>query len=188
VVARGWGAGVAALFLAVALAAGCGASGPSGPAPSPRITCVGIPSDKCDEAVASVGRALPNEAPEAIDVSCVAAGCTAASGSMDTVVTLRGGRQLHANPLTWGDGGGQQVPPGMPALPVAPICLGVPTESCQQNATVDFPDAAVHGGVVKIVVRCTKNPCTGSSGEGDTVITFADGETRTVGWAFMSAQ
>ncbi len=192
--ARGWGAGVAALFLAVALAAGCGANGasggngPSDPAPSPRITCVGIPPEKCDEAVASVQRSLPNEAPEAIDVSCVSAGCTATSGSMDTVVTLRGGRQLHANPLTWGGGGGLQVPPGMPALPVPPVCVGIPQEQCQQNAAGDFPDAAVHGGVVRIVVTCKKNPCTNDAGEGDTVVTFADGTTQSIGWGYASAR
>ena len=138
--------------------------------------------------MASVERSLPNEVPEAIDVSCVAAGCNDSSGSMDTVVTLRGGRQLRANPLTWGDGGGQQLPPGMPALPVPPVCIGMPPGQCQQNAGGDFGDAAVHGGVIKIVVTCKKNPCTDAAGEGDTVVTFADGTTQMHGWGYATAQ
>ena len=115
-------------------------------------------------------RSLLDTSPEAIDVTCVSGGCTSSAGSMDTVVTLAGGRQLHANPLTWGNGGGPVLPPGvpgMPQLPVAPTCLGVPEEMCRQMAGSDFPDAALHGGVVKIVVSCTKEPCTSSEGRRD---------------------
>ncbi len=133
---------VAALLVALGVIAGCGAAAPSGPAPSPRVTCVGIPPEKCDEAVASVMRSLLDASPEAIDVTCVSSGCTSSAGSMDTVVTLSGGRQLHANPLTWGNGGGPQLPPvvpGMPPLPVAPICLGIPDEMCRQMAGSEFP-------------------------------------------------
>jgi hypothetical protein len=181
-------AGAAVLLLAVALIDACGGSAPSGPAPSPRITCVGVPPEKCDEAVASVERSLPDETPEAIDVTCVSGGCTSTSGAMDTVVTLPGGRQLHANPLTWGNGGGQAVPPGLPALPVVPVCLGVPDAMCRQNAGTDFAAAGIHGGVVKIVVSCSKKPCTDKTGEGDTVITFGDGTTQTMGWAYATAE
>jgi hypothetical protein len=176
-----------AVLLAVALLNGCGGSAPSGPAPSPRISCVGIPSEKCDEAVASVARSLPNETPEAIDVTCVSGGCTSSSGAMDTVVTLPGGRQLHSTPLTWGDAGGPPTPGGLPVLPVQPVCVGVSDVVCRQNIMSDFADAGAHGGVVRIVVSCSKNPCTEASGEGTTAITFADGTTETTGWAYATA-
>lgn len=182
---------VAGLVVALGLFAGCGAAAPSGPAPSPRVTCVGIPTEKCDEAVASVMRSLLDASPEAIDVSCVSSGCTASAGSMDTVVTLSGGRRLHANPLTWGNGGGPLLPPGVPGvppLPVVPICLGVPNEMCLQMAGSEFPEAALHGGVVKIVVSCTRQPCTNQKGEGSTVVTFGDGtEDSSSGWGYENA-
>lgn len=187
--ARGALAGVAPLLIVLGLIAGCGAAaGPSGAAPSPRITCVGIPTEKCDEAVASVKRSLPDAALEAIDVTCISAGCTASSGSMDTVVTLPGGRRLHANPLTWGNGGGPALPPGAPALPVTPICLGVPDDKCREVAGSEFPAAPSHGGVVKIVVSCTRKPCTAQKGEGTTVVTFGDGtEDSSAGWGYEEA-
>ncbi len=182
---------VAGLLVVLGVIAGCAAAAPSGPTPSPRVTCVGIPAEKCDEAVASVMRSLLDAAPEAIDVTCVSGGCTSSAGSMDTVVTLAGGRQLHANPLTWGNGGGpvfQPGVPGMPQLPVAPTCQGVPEEMCRQMAGSDFPDAGLHGGVVKIVVSCTKVPCTAQKGEGTTVITFGDGtEDSSSGWGYENA-
>lgn len=184
---------IAPLFIVLWLTAACGGPGASGPAPSPRITCVGIPPEKCAEAVASVERALPNEHPVAIDVTCVSGACTSDGGAMDTVVTLAGGRQLHASPLSWGNPkapGGIGVPPdqpGVPPLPVAPVCLAMPPAMCQQMAGSDLSDAANHGGVVKIVVSCTKVPCTDTTGEGDTTYTFGDGTTRSVGWGYMSA-
>ena len=178
---------VVALVVAVGLIAGCGAAAPSGPAPSPRVTCIGIPTEKCDEAVASVMRSLVDATPEAIDVTCVSSGCTSSAGSMDTLVTLPGGRQLRSTPLTWGDGAGPGVP-GQPGLPVVPTCRGVPLSKCQEVAGSDFPDAASHGGVVKIVVSCTKKPCTNQKGEGTTVITFGDGtEDASGGWGYENA-
>jgi hypothetical protein len=182
---------VAALLVALGVIAGCAAPTSSGPAPSPRVTCVAIPTEKCDEAVASVMRSLLDTSPEAIDVTCVSSGCTSSAGSMDTVVTLSGGRQLHANPLTWGNGGGPQLPPvvpGMPPLPVAPICVGIPDDMCRQMAGGEFPEAALHGGVVKIVVSCTRKPCTNQKGEGTTVVTFGDGTENDSGsWGYENA-
>jgi hypothetical protein len=186
--------GRALVLVAVLAIAGCSAPvANGGPAASPRITCLGVPAEKCDEAVASVARSLPNSAPVSIDVSCVAGTCTLESGAMDTVVTLGDGSQLRSTTLSWDDGGqgggggvgpAQPAPPA-PALPVAPQCVGVPLESCQSIAQ----SAANMGGqaVIQIVVTCTKMPCTDKQGEGDMVVTFADGTTNKSGWGYAGA-
>jgi hypothetical protein len=179
------------LALAAALVTGC-SSGPgaSGPVASPAITCTGLPPEKCDEAVKSVARSLPNEHPVAIDVSCVSGSCSLQNGLMDTVVTLSGGSQLRGSTLSWGDGtagGGKGFPvPAVPAPAVAPICQGVPIDQCNQMASSMGPETG-HGAIVQIVVRCTKAACTEKDGEGDTVVTYADGTTSSSGWGYSSS-
>jgi hypothetical protein len=37
-----------------------------------------------------------------------------------------------------------------------------------------------------ILVRCTVNPCSETTGTGDTVITYADGTTSTGGWNYQN--
>ena len=136
-------------------------------------------------------RSLLDTSPEAIDVTCVSSGCTSSAGSMDTVVTLSGGRQLHANPLTWGNGGG---PRSRQSCPACRRCRWLrsawasPTRCAARWPAGEFPEAALHGGVVKIVVSCTKKPCTNQKGEGTTVITFGDGtENASGGWGYENA-
>lgn len=178
---------------AVVAIAGCGSPATSaGPAASATVSCIGIPAAKCDEAVASVARSLPNSQPTSIDVSCVSGTCTVESGAMDTVVTLADGSQLRSSTLSWGDGGqgfgGGPIPPApapAPALPVAPQCIGVPAASCQSIAQ---SSVSVGGQtVVKIVVSCGDSPCTDEQGEGEMVITFADGTTQTSGWGYAGS-
>jgi hypothetical protein len=70
---------------------------------------------------------------------------------------------------------------------VPPVCVGLPAGPCRQNAGSDFGGVSVHGGVIKIVVTCSKRPCTDAAGEGDTVISFADGTTQSYGWAYATA-
>lgn len=183
-------------ILAVALIAGCGAplaSGPvaSGPPASPRISCLGIPSARCDEAVASVARSLPNSAPVSIEVSCVAGTCTPESGAMDTVVTLADGSQLRSTTISWANSGGQlpggvkPLPAPVPALvlPVEPQCQSVPAAMCKRMAEASLGTVG-DLVVVQIVVRCSAPSCTDSQGEGDTLVTYADGTTSTSGWGY----
>ncbi len=182
---------VAVAWLVVA----CASSPPMDPAASPRISCVDVPEARCDEAVASVARSLPNEHPVLIEIICASPPCTSASGAMMTIVTLADGRRLTANGLPWFDptasgGGGVPVPvpggPGVVPLPVEPTCQGVPAVSCRDMAASFLDSGVGHGGVVSILVRCTKNPCTVKTDEGDTLITYADGTNSTGGWTYSS--
>lgn len=187
-------AGLAILAVLAVLAnvaiVGCGPPPASEPPASPRISCVGVPTAKCDEAVASVARSLPNTGAVRIEVGCVSGTCTAEAGAMETVVTLSDGSQLRSAAVAWsgeGDGSGQTtpmpVPPAPPVVPVEPHCQGVPASMCRTMAETAFGEVSDQG-VVHIVVRCGKPPCTDAHGEGDTVVTYADGTTRTSGWEY----
>lgn len=183
----------AVLLAATSLVVACGGAAPADPTATARIDCTGLPAVRCDEAVASVARSLPNDHPVRIEVRCISEPCTESSGAMETTVTMVDGRQLHANPLTWSDAsatGGGAVPPGQPAggpgqvrLPVEPTCQGVPLATCRDMGS-NFESG--HGAVVSILVRCTINPCTATAGQGDTVITYADGTQSTGGWGYSS--
>lgn len=185
---------VSLAIVAIAIVVACG-SPIAAPGASPRITCVGVPAAKCDEAVAEVARSLPHTAPAAIDVSCVSGTCTPENGTMDTVVTLADGSQLRSNPLSWsepgvGTGGGvpateppRPAPPPEPAVPVQPACQGVPASMCATMAETAFGELPTEA-VVAIVVRCTTLPCTDKAGTGDTTVTYADGSTRVSNWEY----
>ena len=181
-------------ILAVIAIAGCGAPADSGPPASPTITCVGIPAARCDDAVASVARSLPNTAPVAIEVLCVAGTCTEQSGAMDTVVTLGDGSQLRSTTTTWSEPGAPapcgvkplpvpEAPPIIPVVPVEPECQGVPVSMCRTMAETAFGEVSDEA-VVQIVVRCTRQPCTNDQGAGDTVVTYADGSTQMSSWEY----
>ena len=183
-------------IVAVIAIAGCGAPAGSGPPASPTISCVGIPASRCEEAVASVARSLPNTTLVAIEVVCIAETCTEQSGAMDTIVTLSDGSELRSTTTTWagaGDpvpGGAKPlplpvpaVPPVIPVVPVEPECQGVPVSMCRTMAETAFGEVSDED-VVAIVVRCTRQPCTDAQGAGDTIVTYADGTTRTSSWEY----
>jgi hypothetical protein len=184
------------LILAIATLAACSAPPASGVAPaSPKVSCTGVPAVKCDEAVASVARSLPNSAPVAIDVTCASGTCTAQNGAMDTVVTLPDGSQLRSSTLSWSEpdtgsaGGGttteapRPAPIPEPVVPVQPACLGVPASMCATMAETAFGELPMES-VIAIVVRCTEPPCTDKGGTGDTVVSYADGTTRSSSWEY----
>jgi hypothetical protein len=183
-------------ILAVVAIAGCGAPAASGPPASPRISCVGVPAARCDEAVASVARSLPNTAAVSIEVTCVASTCTPETGAMDTVVTLADGSQLRSTTISWANGGGQ-VPGGVkplpepvpippPVVPVEPQCQGVPDSMCRTMAETAFGELSDQA-VVRILVRCGAPPCTDKHGVGDTVVSYADGTTSTSAWEYAGS-
>jgi hypothetical protein len=192
---------IAAVFLATWLAAACSAAATVDPAATPVVACVGIPAPKCDEAVASVARSFPNEHPARVEVECQAPPCTDASGTMMTTVTTANGRRLVANPVSWFDpnaSGGAQTPApagvpgpvpggrGVAPLRINPTCQGVPFTQCRDMAASFAEPDAGHGAVVAVTVHCTKNPCTTTTGEGDVVITYADGTQTTGSWGYAN--
>jgi hypothetical protein len=181
--------------LAVIAIAGCGAPADSGPPASPTVSCVGIPDSRCEEALASVARSLPNTTPVAIEVTCVAGTCTEQSGAMDTVVTLSDGSQLRSTTTSWSEAGepapggveplpAPVAPPVVPVVPVEPLCQGVPVSMCRTLAETAFGEVSDEA-VTGIVVRCTRQPCTDDQGEGDTIVTYVDGSTQTSSWEYL---
>jgi hypothetical protein len=180
-------------ILAIVAIAGCGVPTASGPPASPRISCQGVPTERCDEAVASVELSLPNTTPTAIEVICVSGTCTPESGAMDTVVTLADGSQLRSTTITWSQdvpapGLGKPVPevavpPIEPVVPVEPQCQGVPLSWCRTMAETAFGELSDQA-VASILVRCGELPCTNEHGAGETLVTYADGTSQTSGWEY----
>jgi hypothetical protein len=182
-------------ILAVLAIAGCAAPTSSGPPPSPTVTCDGIPATRCEEALASAARSLPNTPVVKIEVLCMAGNCTEQSGAMDTLVTLADGSQLRSTTIAWSEPGepapggvkplpAPAVPPAAePGVPVEPECLGVPVSMCRTMAETAFGEVSQFE-VVSIQVRCTRVPCTVDQGAGDTLVTYEDGTTQTSSWEY----
>jgi hypothetical protein len=178
--------------IAILAVAGCGAPATSGPPASPQVTCEGIPTERCDEAVASVEQSLPNTTPKSIEVICVSGSCTPESGAMDTVVTLADGSQLRSSTVVWSQGASAQdglkplpvpVPVPPPDIPVEPQCRDVPVSKCRTMAETAFGEVSDQA-VVGILVRCSELPCTDDHGIGETLVTYADGSTQTSSWEY----
>lgn len=181
--------------LAILAIAGCGAPAGSGPPASPTISCVGVPTERCDEAVASVAISLPNTTPVAIEVICVSGTCTPEAGAMDTVVTLADGSQLRSSTNSWsqavapGPGGNKPLPEPVPPpaiVPVEPQCQGVPLSWCRTMAETAFGELSDQE-VVSILVRCGEPPCTDDHGIGETLVSYADGTTQTSAWEYAGS-
>jgi hypothetical protein len=182
--------------LAILLIAGCGAPAANGPSAPAAVSCEGIPATRCDEAVASVARSLPNSPVAGIEVVCVAGTCTEQAGAIDTIVTLVDGSRLRSTTLSWSEagapapGGVKPLPmpipePAIPAVPVEPECQGVPESMCLTMAETAFGEVS-NASVVRILVRCTRMPCTIDQGEGETIVTYKDAVELTTTWEYAS--
>jgi hypothetical protein len=162
---------------------------PNTPAVAPGTrACVGMPAANCNELFA---QADANARARGTVVVGIAVRCT-------TVCNAQGGEAETM--ISYGDGTTEQgstgwqvaLPPPVdqtkepePTLPVAPTCVGVGQASCEQMAlSVVMPGEVGHGDVVSIVVVCKPGPCTPAKGEGETTVTFADGQVRTNGWGY----
>jgi hypothetical protein len=113
---------------------------------------------------------------------------------MDTVVTLSDGSQLRSTTTTWA-GAGEPAPGGVKPLPdpeappispvghVEPLCQGEPGTMCRTMAETAFGELSTEA-VIAILVRCGEPPCTDKHGVGDTVVSYADGSTRSSSWEY----
>lgn len=151
---------------------------------------MGVPTQRCDEGVASVAVSLPNTAPVAIEILCVSGSCTAENGAMDTVVTLADGSQLRSSTTSWSQADApapedEPLPrPAEPAaVPVEPQCQGVPPAWCRTMAETAFGELS-DTRVATILVRCTAPPCTNERGIGETLVSYSNGTTLTSSWEY----
>jgi hypothetical protein len=173
-----------------------------------------VPDAKCDEAVASVARSLPNTPVVAIEVTCVSGTCTAESGAMDTVVTAADGSTLRGSTLSWsepapagtggsgggtdGSAGGGVAPPPAPATappapaPPPPGDATLPVEPTCLGVPVGWCrtmaetafGSVSEADVVAITVRCRDATCNPQHGAGDTIVSYADGSRQTASWEY----
>ena len=131
-----------------------------------------------------------------IEVVCVAGTCTEQAGAIDTIVTLVDGSRLRSTTLSWSEagapapGGVKPLPmpipePAIPAVPVEPECQGVPESMCLTMAETAFGEVS-NASVVRILVRCTRMPCTIDQGEGETIVTYKDAVELTTTWEYAS--
>lgn len=164
------------------------------------MVCSGVPQAKCDEAVASAKRSLPNTQLSRIEVICVSGTCTTQSGAMDTLVTTGDGGTLRSSTISWTEplAGDEATPAPVPApgigdppapdigagvLPVEPQCQAVPLEQCRLMAETAFGEWPTKG-VTMIVVKCGPDPCTPAGGAGETTVVYEDGTTRQSTWEY----
>jgi hypothetical protein len=180
----------AILAVTTLIAAGCV------PVPRPLVppgarACVGVPSGQCEDLFRQADETARERGTVVVGVivRCTTV-CTAAGGEAEVSISF-------------GDGSSQQsgfgwqaaapapavgTPRPAPSLPVPPTCAGLDAATCVARALESISD--VEGDleqVVSIVVRCTPGPCTPAEGEGETTITLADGQTKTISWGYSSS-
>ena len=150
-------------------------------------TCLGLPPEVCLRQVADleVEGSTPGGV-VAYRILCTAAPCTGAAGEGTVAVVFADG--------TGREGGfGYAAPVGTPPerrtgpLPVVPVCLGVPADQCEEFARTSVEEIADVTTIAAITVRCTTT-CTDREGEGQTVLTLADGTTTTHQWNYMTGE
>jgi hypothetical protein len=121
-----------------------------------------------------------------IIVRCIGV-CTAARGEAERSVSYGDGTSEQGR-FGWQAAEPAPVAPPEgpePTLQVAPTCVGIEAGWCESVALDAVSQLEPGSGdVVSIVVNCTLGPCTQTSGDGETTVTFADGQVITSGWAY----
>jgi hypothetical protein len=124
-----------------------------------------------------------------IIVRCTAE-CTAAGGEAELSISFADGSSERSG-IGWQAAAPEPdagTPGPAPSLPVLPTCAGIDAASCDAQALEAISDLRTdRGEIVSIVVRCTPGPCTTASGEGETTITFADGQAHTISWGYAGS-
>ncbi len=181
--------GIAIALLVLAVAAceqGLESQEPIG---EPRIDCIGVPPQQCQDALNQARDAASAPLVELV-VRCSVPVCTFQQG--ETQVQAR---YADGSVGTWGSGWSGPMPaaPVQPGfgepvgpLPVQPSCLGVAQQVCldmASSAISELPPGSP--AVTSITVRC-KAVCTPTKAEGDTIVLFANGTSSNTGWAYES--
>ena len=178
--------GRAAFLLVAVLAAGCGGEAAS-PTPVefiPPVECIGIPAGTCQQIVTDARRnAQPGTFPVHIRAVCAQPPCTIQQGDVSVDIQYSDGRR-DSYGMGWSGPGVEEPPPAQVELPVEPVCQGVPAGPCRDRAVEFVASSEDVRDIRSIVVRCTAASCTDVQGEGETLITFADGDVLTSSWGY----
>ena len=178
---------VPVVVAAILLASCSGPEATATPVPTLDVACVGVPHAACDEVVASFRDS--GAAPIVqVTVTCTSAQCTTTDGEVQLDVLDANGQRSSAGS---GYGNAQGLPPApAPALPVAPICLGLPFTTCRDLAGSAIGSGPIGDGpgppVARITVRC-KGICTPTKGEGETRIDYVDGTNQVSSWGYQGS-
>jgi hypothetical protein len=182
-----------ARFLGLALVAfvltgACEEASPSsdptgGPVATPAVACLGVVASKCDAFVKEVQGNGSLTPAVGIRIACTTAPCTELAGQVTIDVQYADG-QTSSTGQGW-EGVGAPAPVRPPALAVAPVCLGLPVEQCREFALDLAVGRPGSGPIRSIVVRCTR-VCNARSGEGTTVVTYADGTIEDGNWGYTT--
>jgi hypothetical protein len=176
------------LGVVVLLFAGCGDGWSSAPPLDalPPVECVGIPAATCQTIVADARRnAEPGTVPIRIRAVCATPPCTIQQGDVNVEVRYSNGRADQYSMGWAGPGAGQPPVPVVP--PVEPTCQGVPIETCRDMAISAVTGVTGGPAVTAILVRCSAT-CTSLQGDGETILTFADGTTTTATWGYSNSE
>lgn len=153
--------------------------------------CLGLPSEQCEEIFRQADETARQRGTVVVGivVRCTDV-CSQASGEGESSVTFGDGT---SEGYGFGWHAAEPVPvvgtPGPePTLSVIPTCVGLDATLCESRAleSVGVP-APGDGEIVSIVIRCTPGPCTNAKGEGETTITFADGQVRMTHWIYSGS-
>jgi len=178
---------LAVAILISALVAGCAGLLPAGIAPGARA-CVGLPQTTCEQQFQDADARARERGTTVVGIVIRCSGvCTEASGEGQRNVTYGDGTSEQSG-FGWQSAGPAPVGPPIrpePSLSVAPTCVGVDAVTCETQALSSVSTLEQDAGeVVAITVRCRPGPCTPTTGDGETLITFADGQSTTVSWTY----
>lgn len=153
--------------------------------PAGERTCLGFPPDVCQRQVEELEReGAAHGGVVAYRILCVSATCNADRGDGSIAVVFADGTGREGG---FGYAAADEMPPDATfgPLPVAPVCVGVEPEQCDEFARAGAEQVADWSTIVSITVRCTAT-CAADAGGGETVVTVRDGPPVRIAWEYQS--
>jgi hypothetical protein len=169
--------------LVVISASACaGSTSPSSRSLRPSISCDGVPAQICDEEVLAALRSAGDRSISAIQVSCGV--CEPSGARGETEVQFADGTRTVSS---WAVGVAEPAPATTtpPPLTVEPRCEGVPRAQCLERATALISTMPDRQRIAGIVMSCD-GTCDATNGRGEAIITFREGTSTSIGWAYAT--